>query len=75
MGVIEKKLKKCKKPFLGGWRHKINGCEYFNAASQTGPPAKKVQWSSMVSRQVQCVESKENSTQSVRHQISQTWRY
>lgn len=74
MGVIDKEGINCKKPFIGGWRHKVNGTEYLNATSQTGPAPKKIQWSSMISKKVQCTETKENFTQSVRHQISQTWR-
>ena len=72
---MDQKEEKTKKPFLGGWRHKLNGTEFFNAVSQTGPPPKKVPSCCMLSREVQCVETKENFSQSTRHRATQMWRY
>jgi len=63
------------KPFLGGWRHKITGIEYFDAASQTGPPPKRVSWENTCSRTVQCVQIKDEATQSLRQRATQMWRY
>ncbi|XP_050461497.1 IQ and ubiquitin-like domain-containing protein isoform X1 [Cataglyphis hispanica] len=60
------------KPYLGGWRHKITGIEYLNAASQTGPLRKS--WKTTCSRSVQCVETKDGTTQSLRHCVTQMWR-
>ena len=71
----EKADTKIKKPFLGGWRNKLNGNEYLNAVSQTGPPLKKIPWCCVFSKEVQCIETKEKSVQSIRHRATQMWRY
>lgn len=62
------------KPYLGGWRHKSTRIEYVNAASQTGPPSKKI-WENTYSIAVQCVQTKDEATQSLRHYATQMWRY
>ncbi|XP_033212492.1 IQ and ubiquitin-like domain-containing protein [Belonocnema kinseyi] len=74
MVVMDQKEERIKKPFLGGWRHKLNGTEFLNAESQTGPPPKKSPWSCMLSKEVQCVETRENFTQPPRHRATQMWR-
>ncbi|KAL6264441.1 hypothetical protein P5V15_004550 [Pogonomyrmex californicus] len=59
------------KPYLGGWRHKITGIKYVNATSQTLP---KREWKDTRSRAVQCVQTKDEETQSLRHCATQMWR-
>lgn len=63
------------KPYLGGWRHKITGVKYVNATSQTGPLSKRESWKNTYSRAVQCVETNDKATQSLRHCATQMWRY
>lgn len=63
------------KPFLGGWRHKITGIEYVDAASQTGPLPKRVSWENTCSRAVQYVQTRNEATQSLCHRATQMWRY
>jgi len=63
------------KPYLGGWRHKITGVEYVNATSQTGPLSKQGPWKNTCSRSVQCVQTNDRATQSLRHRATQMWRY
>ncbi|XP_012532008.2 IQ and ubiquitin-like domain-containing protein [Monomorium pharaonis] len=62
------------KPYLGGWRHKITGVKYVNATSQTGPLSKLVPWKNTYSRSVQCMQTKDEATQSLRHCATQMWR-
>nr|XP_034172520.1 IQ and ubiquitin-like domain-containing protein [Osmia lignaria] len=64
--------RRIKKPYLGGWRHKITKLEYLNAASQTGPlrmPKRKT-----CSRMVQYIATLETSTQTPCHHPTQMWR-
>lgn len=75
-------LSKCKiknerilKPFLGGYRHKITGIEYVNAASQTGPLPKRVSWENAYSRTVQHVQTKDAATKPLCHRATQMSRY
>ncbi|XP_020295604.1 IQ and ubiquitin-like domain-containing protein isoform X2 [Pseudomyrmex gracilis] len=70
-GIEDQKIPK---PYLGGWRHKITGIEYVNAASQTGPPPRQISRNNVCSRAVQCVQTKDGVTQSLRHRATQMWR-
>ncbi|XP_029165079.1 IQ and ubiquitin-like domain-containing protein [Nylanderia fulva] len=72
---IKIERQKILKPYLGGWRHKITGIEYVNAASQTGPLPKQISWQNTCSRAVQCMQMKDGATQSLRHCATQMWRY
>lgn len=63
------------KPYLGGWRHKVTGVEYLNAASQTGPLRKQPSSRDTCSRMVQCVKTKDGVTQTLCHRATQMWRY
>lgn len=71
---VEIKKQRIIKPYLGGWRHKITGIEYLNAASQTGPLPKQVSWKNTCSRAIQCVQTKDGAAQSLRHCATQMWR-
>ncbi|XP_014487996.1 PREDICTED: IQ and ubiquitin-like domain-containing protein [Dinoponera quadriceps] len=62
------------KPYLGGWRHKVTGVEYLNAASQTRPLRKQSPSRSTCSRMVQCIKTKEGATQTLCHRATQMWR-
>lgn len=64
-----------RKPYLGGWRHKITGIEYVNATSQTGPLPKRVLQENTCSRAVQFVQTKNGVAQSLCHRATQMWRY
>ncbi|EZA49289.1 hypothetical protein DMN91_001508 [Ooceraea biroi] len=72
MVQIEKQT--VRKPYLGGWRHKITETEYLNAATQTGPPPKRIPWKDTRSRMVQTVQTTDEATQSLRHRVTQMWR-
>ncbi|XP_003705049.2 IQ motif and ubiquitin-like domain-containing protein isoform X1 [Megachile rotundata] len=64
--------RRIKKPYLGGWRHKITKLEYLNAESQTGPlrmPKKNT-----CSRMVQYIATVEVSTQTPCRHPTQMWR-
>ncbi|EFN80348.1 IQ and ubiquitin-like domain-containing protein [Harpegnathos saltator] len=61
------------KPYLGGWRHKVTGVEYLNATSQTGPLRKQTSRNTC-SRMVQCVRTKDGTTQTLCHHATQMWR-
>ncbi|XP_018403964.1 PREDICTED: IQ and ubiquitin-like domain-containing protein [Cyphomyrmex costatus] len=63
------------KPYLGGWRHKITGVTYLNAASQTGPLSKRGPRKNTCSRAVQCVQTNDGATQTLHHRATQMWRY
>lgn len=72
--ITEIEDRKIAKPFLGGWRNKITGIEYFNAVSQTEPPPKNISWDNCCSIGVQTVETKDGSTQSSYDKTTQMWR-
>ncbi|GAB1865111.1 IQ and ubiquitin-like domain-containing protein [Camponotus japonicus] len=72
---VEIEKQRILKPYLGGWRHKITGIEYINAASQTGPLSKQISWENTYSRAVQCVQTKDEATQSLHHCATQMWRH
>ncbi|XP_043491784.1 IQ and ubiquitin-like domain-containing protein [Polistes fuscatus] len=72
--ITEIEDRKIVKPYLGGWRNKITGDKYLNAASQTGPPPKNISWHDCCSIGVQTVETKDETTQSSRNKITQMWR-
>lgn len=72
---VEIEKQRILKPYLGGWRHKITGIEYINAASQTGSLSKQISWENTYSRAVQCVQTKDEATQSLHHCATQMWRY
>ncbi|XP_015171713.1 PREDICTED: IQ and ubiquitin-like domain-containing protein [Polistes dominula] len=72
--ITEIEDRKIVKPYLGGWRNKITGDKYLNAASQTGPPPKNISWHDCCSIGVQTVETKDGTTQSSRNKITQMWR-
>ncbi|XP_018049820.1 PREDICTED: IQ and ubiquitin-like domain-containing protein [Atta colombica] len=69
---IEKQ--KILKPYLGGWQHKITGVKYVNAASQTGPLSKRDPRKNTYCKAVQCVQTNDGATQSLRHHATQMWR-
>ncbi|KAG5344213.1 IQUB protein, partial [Acromyrmex heyeri] len=56
------------KPYLGGWQHKITGVKYVNAESQTGPLSKRGPRKNTNCRAIQCVQTNDEATQSLRHQ-------
>ena len=70
---IEKQ--KILKPYLGGWQHKITGVKYVNAVSQTGPLSKRDPQKNTYCKAVQCVQTNDGATQSLRHHATQMWRY
>ncbi|XP_055385066.1 IQ and ubiquitin-like domain-containing protein [Condylostylus longicornis] len=43
------------KPFLGGYKDKVTGIDYFDAFTQTGPPVEKIKTSGIYSRDTQTV--------------------
>ncbi|XP_076630548.1 IQ motif and ubiquitin-like domain-containing protein isoform X2 [Colletes latitarsis] len=64
--------RRIKKPFLGGWRHKLTGVKYLNAESQTGPwkmPSKNT-----CSKMVQYICTTDVVTQTPCHHPTQMWR-
>ncbi|KAG7201583.1 hypothetical protein KM043_004328 [Ampulex compressa] len=72
--ITEIETRMIPKPALGGWRHKITGTEYFNGASQTGPPPKRLSRSKVCSRIVQTVETRDGTSQSPSDRGTQMWR-
>ncbi|XP_015127513.1 IQ and ubiquitin-like domain-containing protein [Diachasma alloeum] len=61
------------KPYLGGWRHKITGVIYLNAACQTGPPSKS-NLGNLRSRSAQCIDTRDATDQSNTDVSTQMWR-
>ncbi|XP_011298592.1 IQ and ubiquitin-like domain-containing protein [Fopius arisanus] len=61
------------KPYLGGWRHRITGVIYLNAACQTGPPSRS-NFESLRSRSVQCIDTRYATAQSNTDVSTQMWR-
>ncbi|CAK9830941.1 IQ and ubiquitin-like domain-containing protein [Anthophora retusa] len=64
--------RRIRKPYLGGWRHKLTKIEYLNAESQTGPlrmPAKET-----CSKKVQYISWTDVFTQTPCHHPTQMWR-
>ncbi|XP_048512800.1 IQ and ubiquitin-like domain-containing protein [Athalia rosae] len=74
MIVVEVENRAIKKPYLGGWRHKLTGVKYLNAYSQTGPRKKAVPWDSQCTRPVQTVETKTRFTETSVHRGTQMSR-
>ncbi|XP_046491908.1 IQ motif and ubiquitin-like domain-containing protein [Neodiprion pinetum] len=72
--VVEVEDRTIKKPYLGGWRHKITGVQYLNANSQTGPRQKRIPWNSQCTRPIQTVETKTRFTETPVHRATQMWR-
>ncbi|EGI58121.1 PREDICTED: IQ and ubiquitin-like domain-containing protein [Acromyrmex echinatior] len=62
------------KPYLGGWQHKITGVKYVNAESQTGPLSKRGPRKNINCRAIQCVQTNDEATQSLRHRATQMLR-
>lgn len=70
-GVDDEKIKK---PYLGGWKHRATGVIYHNAASQTGPlAANNVE--NFCSREVQCINTKDDAFQTGINKATQMWRF
>lgn len=63
--VVEIERTTIKKPFLGGYRHKINGIEFHNAAAQTVPLPRASSGIERYCRDTQTVE--------VRSRVQQTF--
>ncbi|XP_057324171.1 IQ and ubiquitin-like domain-containing protein [Microplitis mediator] len=69
-GVDDERIKK---PYLGGWKHRATGVIYHNAASQTGPlAANNVE--NFCSREVQCINTKDDAFQTGINKATQMWR-
>ncbi|XP_026674849.1 IQ and ubiquitin-like domain-containing protein [Ceratina calcarata] len=64
--------RKIKKPYLGGWKHKITGVEYLNAESQTGPLRQSLK--QKCSRKVQYIAWADVCTQTPCNHPTQMWR-
>lgn len=64
--------RRIKKPYLGGWKHKITQVEYLNAESQTGPLIRNSK--EKCSKKVQYISWTEVSTQTPYHQSTQMAR-
>ncbi|KAH0540856.1 hypothetical protein KQX54_020224 [Cotesia glomerata] len=61
------------KPYLGGWKHRATGVIYHNAASQTGPlNVNNVE--NFCSREVQCINTKDDAFQTCINRATQMWR-
>lgn len=70
---VEIEDRRIKKPYLGGWKHKITQVEYLNAESQTGPLIKKP-IKEKCSKKVQYIYWTEVSTQTPYHRSTQMAR-
>lgn len=70
---IEIEDRRVKKPYLGGWKHKITQVEYLNAESQTGPLIRKP-LKEKCSKEVQYISWTEISTQTPYHHSTQMAR-
>ncbi|XP_015608263.1 IQ and ubiquitin-like domain-containing protein [Cephus cinctus] len=66
--------RRIKKPFLGGWRNRINGTEYVNATSQTGPHKKDIENDQQCSHETQTFETRDQVVQPSYDRATQTWR-
>ncbi|KZC10890.1 PREDICTED: IQ and ubiquitin-like domain-containing protein [Dufourea novaeangliae] len=64
--------RRIKKPYLGGWRHKITRSEYLNAESQTGP--RKMPSKTKCSKMTQYIAVTDVETQTPCHHPTQMWR-
>ncbi|CAL7946194.1 unnamed protein product [Xylocopa violacea] len=71
-GCVEVEDRRIKKPYLGGWKHKITKVEYLNAESQTGPLRKPIK--EKCSRKVQYISWTEVFTQTPCHHPTQMRR-
>ncbi|XP_043791083.1 IQ and ubiquitin-like domain-containing protein [Apis laboriosa] len=69
---VEIEDRRIKKPYLGGWKHKISQVEYLNAESQTGPLIRNSK--EKCSKKVQYISWTEVSTQTPYHQSTQMAR-
>lgn len=65
--------RRIKKPYLGGWKHKITQVEYLNAESQTGPLRKPEK--EKCSKKVQYISWTDVFTQTPCVHPTQMWRY
>ena len=70
---VEIEDRRIKKPYLGGWKHKITQVEYLNAESQTGPLIRKP-LKEKCSKEVQYISWTEISTQTPYHHSTQMAR-
>ncbi|XP_071529454.1 IQ motif and ubiquitin-like domain-containing protein isoform X2 [Panulirus ornatus] len=68
--VVEVEWRCGPKPWLGGFRHRITGLQYHNAATQTQPPARTT--SGQVSRGTQTVWGRGRGSQTPRNALTQT---
>ncbi|KAJ8678673.1 hypothetical protein QAD02_014460 [Eretmocerus hayati] len=70
--IIERDL--MKKPYLGGWKHKVTGIVYLNGDSQTGPRPKRVPPEKTCSRKVQTLKQADKECQPPYESAQQMWR-
>lgn len=70
---VEVEDRRIKKPYLGGWKHKITQVEYLNAESQTGPLRKSEK--EKCSKKVQYISWTDVFTQTPCVHPTQMWRY
>ncbi|XP_050482755.1 IQ and ubiquitin-like domain-containing protein [Bombus huntii] len=69
---VEVEDRRIKKPYLGGWKHKITQVEYLNAESQTGPLRKPEK--EKCSKKVQYISWTDVFTQTPCVHPTQMWR-
>ncbi|XP_064117158.1 IQ and ubiquitin-like domain-containing protein [Macrobrachium nipponense] len=68
--VVEVEWGSCRKPWLGGFKHRVSGIHFHNATTQTVPPSKTRP--TQVTRGTQTVKTRCCSTQTNRNASTQT---